>query len=317
MAKKILFIGGTRNQTTMVHTVARELGEYDCWFTPFYGDGLERKLAENGMLEFTILGRSAWKSSMEYFQENDLQVDARGEQQQYDLIVTATDLLLAKNILDTPIILVQEGMLTPENWVYKMVRTLGLPRYIGNTSMTGLSHAYQKFCVASEGFRDIFIRKGANPDKIEVTGIPNFDRLDRYFDNDFPYHDYVLGATSYLRESWQYENRPAFIRKVLKVADGRQVIFKLHPSENHKRAIREIEKYAPEALIFTSGDINPMIANCAAMVTKFSTVLMVALALDKPVYSDLDPNYVNSLRPIQNGGTSGKNIAEICREFLK
>ena len=31
-----------------------------------------------------------------------------------------------------------------------------------------------KFCVASEGYRDLFISKGVKPEKIYVTGIPNF-----------------------------------------------------------------------------------------------------------------------------------------------
>jgi hypothetical protein len=191
-----------------------------------------------------------------------------------------------------------------------------LPRYLGNTAMTGLSHAYQRFCVASEGFKELFVRKGIAPEKITVTGIPNFDDLDKYRQNDFPFQNYVLGATSWLRESGQFEDRKAFIFKTLDIAGGRQLIFKLHPNENHQRARREIERFAPEALIFQSGNTNHMIANCNALVTKYSSVLMTALGLGKQVFSDVDENYLQKLTPVQNGGRSAERIAEICRHYL-
>ena len=49
MARKtILFIGGSLNQTQMGHQIAQQLqGEYDCAFTPYYGDGLYRWMAES------------------------------------------------------------------------------------------------------------------------------------------------------------------------------------------------------------------------------------------------------------------------------
>ena len=316
MTKKILFIGGSLNQTTMMYRVAQELPEYTHWFTPYYSDGFVKVLAKNGLLDFTILGGGARNATEAFFSEKKVPVDYRGTRHDYDLVVTCSDLIVPKNIRHKPIILVQEGMLTPENMVYHTVKNLGLPRYLGNTSMTGLSHVYQKFCVASEGFKETFIRKGINPKCIEVTGIPIFDDLDQYKHNVFPHRDFILGATSCLRESFQYENRPAFIRKVLDVADGRQVIFKLHPNENHTRALREIEQYAPGVVSFTGGNINHMIANCTAMVTKYSSVMLVALGMDKPVYSDLEPSFAEQLRPVQNKGTSAKRIADICRHYL-
>ncbi|MCC6461078.1 MAG: hypothetical protein IT260_11445 [Saprospiraceae bacterium] len=316
MAKKILFIGGTHNQTTMGYRVAAELTDLECWYTPFYADGLLRIAAERGWADFSILGGVPRAMTEAFYTEKKVPVDYRAERNRYDLVVMCADLVVPRNIRNIPMILVQEGMMTPENWVYQLVKHLHLPRFLGNTSMTGLSHAYEKFCVASDGFRDMFIRKGVDPEKLVVTGVPNFDDVDKYRANDFPYHGYILGATSYLRESFQYENRAAFIRKVLTVADGRLVIFKLHPNENHARAVREIKRHAPQAIIYTTGDINPMIANCAAMVTKYSSVLMVALALGKPVYSDLEPAVASQLRPVQNGGTSAQRIADICRSYL-
>jgi hypothetical protein len=54
---KILFIGGSLNQTRMVHAVSKHLdNRYGCYFTPFYSDGLMKKLASRGWLDFTVLG---------------------------------------------------------------------------------------------------------------------------------------------------------------------------------------------------------------------------------------------------------------------
>lgn len=315
MRKKILFIGGSLNQTKMMYQVAAHLQDYDCWFTPYYGDGLVQTAAENGLLDFTILGGSHMQATKIFFETRQVQVDYKGERNRYDLVVTCSDLIVPRNIRHLPIVLVQEGMVTPENIVYHIVRSLGLPRYLGNTSMTGLSHAYVRFCVASEGFKTLFVRKGIAAQKIEVTGIPNFDNLGEYAANDFPHRDFVLGATSCLRESGQFENRRAFIEKVLDVAAGRPVIFKLHPNENHRRATQEIARFASGSIVLDSGNINPMIANCSAMVTKFSSVLLVALGMGKQVYSDIEPAIAETLRPLQNGGTSAHRIAGICREY--
>ncbi len=316
MPKKVLFIGGSPNQTTMVHHIAEAMPECECWFTPYYGDGLLQWLAEQGLAEFTILGRASRQTAEAYFEKHKLMLDFKGIKNHYDLVVTTNDTVLPRNVRSKKFILVQEGMMTPENLGYYLVRGLWLPRYLGNTSMTGLSHAYQRFCVASEGFKEIYVRKGIEASKIAVTGIPNFDDLDKYRENDFPFQRYVLGATSWLRESLQYEDRKAFILKTLTIADGRQVMFKLHPRENHERARGEIERFAPEALIFQSGNTNHMIANCEAMVTKYSSVLLTALGLGKPVYSDIEPSLMERLRPVQNGGRSAARIADICRDYL-
>jgi hypothetical protein len=231
--------------------------------------------------------------------------------------VTCTDLVIQKSIEKCKIVLVQEGMTDPENYRYHLVKSFGFPRFLANTSMIGLSDAYVKFCVASEGFKELLFRKGVKREKMVVTGIPNFDNCQVYLDNDFPHRDYVLAATSHLRETFKYENRKKFIRKVLDIADGRQVIFKLHPNEDRERRTREIKRYAPDALVYASGNTNHMIANSSALVTRYSSVLLVALALGKTLYSDLDPEFARTLTPLQTNGTSAKRIAHICEEFLQ
>ncbi len=172
-------------------------------------------------------------------------------------------------------------------------------------------------CVASEGYRDFFARKGIRREKLVVTGIPNFDNCDSYLDNDFPYHHFVLVATSDARETYKFDNRTKFIRRAIEIADGRQLIFKLHPNENFKRASREILDQAPEALIYTDGNIDHMIANCDVLICQYSTVVYVGLALGKEVHSYFDIDMLKAMVPLQNGGTSGQNIAEVCRHMLR
>src|SRR5215510_1760983 len=194
--RRVLFIGGSLNQTTMLHRVARELFEHECVFSAFYADGGLRFLAERGLLDFTTLGGRAKRMTEDYLRDEDLAVDARGEAGPYDLVVMGTDLVVPRNVRGRPVVLVQEGMTDPEDWRYRLVRTAGLPRFLGNTSMTGLSGAYDAFCVASPGYRDLFVRKGAPPERLHVTGIPNFDDAASHVANDFPHRGYVLGVTS-------------------------------------------------------------------------------------------------------------------------
>jgi hypothetical protein len=319
MAKqKILYICGSLNQTTQMHQISKELPEFDSYFAPYYPDGYGYIVfvTNAGLLDMTILGGQAKKRTLKYLSENNLNIDENGSQHDYDLVYTCSDLLIQKNIRDKKIILVQEGMTDPENFVYHLVKNFKLPRWIASTSVTGLSYAYDKFCVASEGYKELFINKGVDPDKLEITGIPNFDNCREFLNNDFPHHGFVLVATSDMRETYKYENRKKFIKKAYKIADGRQLIFKLHPNENYKRAANEIEKFAPGSLVFQKEKIEPMIANCDVLITRYSTVVYVGLALGKEVHSDFNLNELKKLLPIQNNGRSALNIAHVGRRLL-
>jgi hypothetical protein len=316
MGKNILFICGTLNQTTQLHAIARELPEHNCFFTPYYLEGFTAILHRLGMLENTAVGGKLSRTVTRYLKEQNLPVDPGGKRDDYDLVVMCTDLLVQKNLRGKRLLLVQEGMTEPEGLRYAGVRLLGLPRYIANTASFGLSNAYHRFCVASSGYRDLFIGKGIPAEKLVVTGIPNFDNVASFLDNDFPYHDYVLAATSPTRETFQRDDRLGFIQKVLEIANGRQVIFKLHPAEQERRSRREIERLAPGLLVFQQGNTNAMIANCSVLVTQFSTVTYIGLALGKQVYSYLDLEELRRLMPMQNGGTSASLIAEECRSLL-
>lgn len=310
--KKILFICGSLNQTTQMHQIAQHLmDKYDCYFTPYYADGIEDFAARMGWLDFTVLGGRHRRETEAYLQRNRLRVDLRGEGHAYDLVFTCSDLIMPKNIRNTKVILVQEGITEPEGIVYQLVRRFGLPRYLANTATSGLSHAYDLFCVASEGYAQHFIRKSVKPEKIAVTGIPNFDNMADLQKNEFPLHGYALAATSPLRETFRWDDRKKFIKRCVEIAGERNLIFKLHPLEHAPRAIREIGEHAPDAMIFTHGDVSHMIANAAVVITQQSTSTFVALALNKEVHTNLNAVELKRLLPIQNGGTSAAQIASL------
>ena len=208
-------------------------------------------------------------------------------------------------------------MTDPQTLIYHLVKFFHLKRYLASTATTGQSDAYVAFCVASEGYKDFFIRSGCKAEKIKVTGIPNYDNCKQFINNDFPYKDYVLVCTSDARETWKIDRRKKFILDSVKIANGRQMIFKIHPNEKFKRAIREVNKYAPGALVFTEGDTNHMVANCSTLIVKYSTMAYVGLILGKEVYSRFEIDELRKLLPIQNEGVSAKNIADVCRTYLE
>ena len=304
------------NQTTQMHQIAGCLTDYDQYFSSFFSDGILGSASEAGLLEFTIMGRKRSERSLEYLRSHDLKLDVGGLRHEYDLVVTCTDLIVPKHIRHWKIVLVQEGMTEPETLFFHLAKNFQwIPRWIAGTSTTGLSDSYAKFCVASEGYRELFIRKGVNPSKIEVTSIPNFDNCEQYLRNDFKYHDYVLVCTSDNRETFIYENRVKNIRKYLDMAEGTQLLFKLHPNENMQRAIKEIEQYAPDSLVFSEGKTEEMIANSRMLIAQFSSTIFVGSALNKVVHCGLPSDVLKSLTPLQNK-SAAKKIADVCRQVI-
>ncbi len=149
MAENILFICGSLNQTTMMHQIARQLGDYNCFFTPYYADGIEDLAARIGLLNFTVLGGRHLQDTRAYLADNNLPIDDRGKKHHYDLVVTCSDLIVPNNVRGKRLVLVQEGITEPEGLVYQLVKRFKLPRYLANTATMGLSDAYDIFCVAS------------------------------------------------------------------------------------------------------------------------------------------------------------------------
>jgi len=317
MRKRIFFICGSMNQTTQMHQISKHLSDYEHSFSPYYCHGFDETLRRLGLIEFTIAGNKVVDRCRTYLRDHGLRIDYQGKNRPYDLVVTCSDVYLQKNIRDNRIVLVQEGITDPESFMFHLVKRLRfLPRWPAGTAATGLSDAYRAFCVASEGYRDFFIRKGVRPEKIVVTGIPNFDNCRRYCTNNFPYSHYVLACTSPLRELFRGEDRVAFIRRAVEIAAGRQLIFKLHPIENTERAAREIHAHAPGSMVFATGSAEEMIANCDILITRFSSTAFVGVALHKETYSDFDMDELRRLMPLQNN-SAALNIANVCRRVLE
>jgi hypothetical protein len=314
--QKILFICGSLNQTTQMHQVAQQLPEYDHAYTPYYGHGTIEALRRARCLEFTVLGYKLRRRCLDYLERHRLPVDPHGEAGGYDLVVTCSDLIVPRNIRKLPVVLVQEGILDPAGLPFHLCRQLRvLPLWLAGTATTGLSGRYQRFCVASEGYRELFVANGAPAERLVVTGIPNFDDCRKYERNDFPHRHFVLVCSSDARETFKRDDRRQFIARCLAIAAGRQLIFKLHPNENAERARREIAALAPGALVYASGCAEEMIANCDVLITQYSSTVFVGVALGKEVHSYNDLAEVRRLLPAQNR-SAASNIAAVCRELL-
>ncbi|MGE0449769.1 MAG: hypothetical protein AB7Q29_09325 [Vicinamibacterales bacterium] len=313
MRKNILLICGTLSQTKAMLAIGGQLAEHDCYYTPFYCDGHLLEASRRGQLDFTVLAGPLRERTMACLRAAQVRVDERGEGRDYDLIVTCTDLIIQRNLAGKRIVLVQEGLTEPEGFLYWLVKHAGLPRVFANTAAFGLSDRYEVFCVASEGSGELFRQKGVRPEKMIVTGIPNFDNADAYRENAFPSRDFVLVCTSNARETFKYDDRLGFLRNADRVAGQRRVIFKLHPAENHERAIREIRSVTADPFILTDGNTEQMIANSEAVVAQYSTVAFTAALLGKEVHSYISPEHLRRVLPIQNRGMSARNIADVCR----
>jgi hypothetical protein len=320
--KKIIFLGGSLNQTTQMHQISLHLSnDYDCYFSQIFANHfIIRTTQKLGLLEHTALAGQFKARSDEYLKEHNLRNDYRASvyNNTYSLVVACTDIIMPGALKGIPTIWVQEGMIDGMNTLAKITKALKLPRYLAlGTSLNGSSNLCDIYCAASEGYKNHLARMGTDRGKIAVTGIPNFDNLHSHLNNDFPYRDYVMVATSDIRECLGKDNRPEFIQKAVKIAAGRRLIFKLHPNERRDRAIQEIKDNAPaDTLVFTEGNTNDMIANSVELITQFSTVVYVGIVLGKKVHSYFDVEELHRLVPVQNNGTSARNIADICRAFI-
>src|SRR5262249_23341602 len=149
-----------------------------------------------------------------------------------------------------------------------------------------------------------------------VTGIPNFDDCRRYRENTFPHRGYVLVCSSDARETFKRDDRRAFLERCRRIAAGRPMIVKLHPNEDAARARRELAALCPDALVFSEGSAEEMIANCDVLITQYSSTAFVGVALGKEVHSYYGLDELRRLLPVQNG-RAARNIAAVCREVLR
>jgi hypothetical protein len=317
---QVLFICGNHNHTTMMHAIANEMRDCDRYFTPYYCDADSKLelLRRFGLLEFVALGHEFREKCLVYLASQGLAIDLDGARARYDLVVTCSDLLVPSNIGTTPLVGVQEGMIDPQLFWWKVMQKLPwmqLPRWAAGTACTGLSHAYVRYCLASEGYRSDFIARGCDPARLTVTGLPNLDAFASYIRPGHWMEGKVLAATSDGRETFRRDNRRRFIEWALEIADGRPLVFKFHPNERMSRAIAEVQRWAPGARFVTSGRGEELAANCAELVTEWSTLAYVGLALGKPTHSYRDLARHRHMVPLQHG-RGAANIAAVCREVI-
>jgi hypothetical protein len=320
--RKILFIIGSPNQTSQMHQIASRLPEYDCYFSQIYSKHpIISRFVAGGLLDNTIFAGEFKRKADAYLVQNNLRNDyARGiYYNDYDLALLCTDLLVTRELRRIKTVWVQEGMTDPITGWGRFTRRLGLPPYWAmNTAFNGCSNVCDLYCAASQGYKEQFSRLGTEASRIIVTGIPNYDNAAALLRNDFPHHGYVMVATSDTRETFKKDDREKFIAHCVRTAGGRRLLFKLHPNEQKDRAIGEIRAFAPsDALIYTEGNTEQMIANCDELITQYSTVVYTGIALGKKVYSYFDVNTLKALAPIQNGGSSADHIADICRQYIE
>ena len=320
--KKILFTIGSPNQTSQMHQISSFLSdEYDCWFSQFYPDyEFEKMPLRAGLLENSIMSGHFKEKADKYLADHGLQSDYMAEKNDYDMTVFCTDLIVPRKLRKTKTVWVQEGMIDElTSWSKVVKASRFIPRYLAmGTSLNGSSNLCDINCVGSEGYKNFFEKMGTDRDKMIITGIPNFDNIPQFINNDFPLRDYVLVATSDIRECFRKDDRIGFLNNCKTIVGDRPVIFKLHPNELKDRAFAEIRQvFGDDAVIYTDGDSNHMVANCQELITQFSTLVYVGIVLGKKVHSYFDLNDLYRLVPQQNGGTSARKIAEICQGYME
>jgi hypothetical protein len=304
-----------------MHAISKHLPGHEHFFTQLFPDSrIGRAVRELGGFENTIMGYRLKARADAYLQEHGLQEDFQAERygHSYDLVVCCTDMIVPERLASCRTVFVQEGMTDPITPWAKVINKLKLPGFMAfNTSLNGCGNVCDVYCAGSEGYRDYFVEMGTEAERVLVTGIINYDNCIAYRNNDFPHHGYVMVATSDIREMKGKDDREAFIRKCTEIAGGRRLLFKFHPNEDMARATAEVRKWAPsDALIFTEGNTEEMIANASELITQLSTVVYVGIALGIPVHSYFDLKELYARAPLQNGGTSACHIAEICEAFL-
>jgi hypothetical protein len=316
-ANKILFISNTLHQTKQMHAIAEYLPGVKTAFSPGYGSRLAKLVhlwqGKENLSDRTCF-RNRWR---EYTHDYRLTEDLYGKQGPYEIVVTTSDQVIPDNIMGSRVVLVQDDMLDPENWTFFLHKCFpAIPRWLAGTAALGQSRVYQRFCVASEGYRNYFIRHGLPEHKLVVTGIPLFDNYEIYTYNNFPYRDYVLICMSNEREmAFRADTRKDFLEDARRIAKDRKIIVKLQSGEQ-SRMVQEVRARLPQATIITDGCEKEMVANASVVICQHSSLAVMAIALQKETYSYWDNAILRELMPIQNR-SAAKEIARVCSQMLE
>lgn len=317
---RCLFLCTTKYNASVLRLVADALPDWDCWFSPFYStENTAYRLAWNlGFIQRTPLNTDYLKKVIQGMEELDLKLDV-GAKGSYDIIVLGNDIFVPQDLrARRPKVLVQEGWVWPHGWRRWLCKRTSLPGWFAGSNGSGLSNTYDYFCVASQGYKELFVRSGIKDHRIVVTGLPTLDAVERDFaplmDNTEKLK-FVLVTTHPGREYFDGENRRKLLAQARLIAHGRPIVVKLHPHENHIRAIREVSAWLPEATVVVEGDTTQLIANCSDLLTTYSTTIFYALLLGKRVYCSYPTSEIIKLLPEQNG-QAAQHIAKVCHLAL-
>ena len=209
--------------------------EHEHAFTPYYCDGLLSAARRAGLAEFTVAGEKLRRRCLAYLGAKGCPSTTAGRARR---LRPGGHLLRPRGASGTSrgrrVVWSRRGSSIPEAWpTGSGGRFRFLPRWLAGTATTGLSLAYDRFCVASEGYRDHFVARGVPRGALVVTGIPNFDDCRRYLQQRLPAPR--LRARLHLGRARDLEAATTAAPSCgacSRSRRGRPLIFKLHPNEN-------------------------------------------------------------------------------------
>ncbi len=136
--RRVLFIGGSLNQTTILHKIALCLPEMQCSFTPFFAEGFHSILCKTGLLDHTIMCGAHRQATIQYIQDHNLLLDEGGRNGPFDLILTCTDLIVQPSLKGiSNHIGARRKSLKQKALHINWWKTLGLPRLLAKTQLPG------------------------------------------------------------------------------------------------------------------------------------------------------------------------------------
>ncbi len=160
-APQVLFVCGADRQTHEMHRIAQQLSDCRVWFTPYYGGTVLTMLRELGMLERTIAGNRLGEECLGYLRNHHLPIDLDGRRARYDLVVTCSDLVLARNTRARRVVVVHNGRLGVSHLLGSRIAHR-LSRWLGQSP--------SRWCVTSEADRESLHRLGFPGERITVIG---------------------------------------------------------------------------------------------------------------------------------------------------
>jgi len=159
-----------------------------------------------------------------------------------------------------------------------------------------------KFAVASQRQEEELLRLGASPEKIEVTGHPQYDSyLNRNIDRcsvmsslNLPSQTRIVVLTT--QPTRQVENE-VLIRATVEAIEGMKDVFlviKLHPRERMKayhRVDALIKEIGAQVLLVHHCNVLDLIGAADLMISRFSTTIQSALMIGTPVIAYVAKQY--------------------------